>query len=164
MNLIRPWMLLGSLYGVAVYSNLVIQKNNGLKRTLALSGAKGIINLGAGCERTGFSEYVCALPEVKVNIDLSGECQNCQIVNLENAPLPFNNKEFDVAFGSHVLEHLVNWEQALDEWTRIADHVIIVLPNPLSIIGWVYLEHKQHFNFSGITYIRNNWPTVEVFY
>jgi len=84
-------------------------------------------------------------------------------VNLEEAPLPFTEKQFDVAFASHVLEHLKNWEQALSEWTRIANHTVVVLPNPLSIGGWVYSEHKQHFGFGDIDYIRNWWSNVAVF-
>ena len=163
LTAIKVISIIGSLYGVAHLVNQTIQKNRGLSLARSLSADKGIINLGAGCSRTGFAEAVCELPEVIYNVDLSAECQKCMIVNLEKAPLPFTDNQFDVAFASHVLEHLINWEQALDEWTRIADHVVIVLPNPLSISGWLYLEHKQHFSFSDMNYIRELWSNVEVF-
>ena len=152
----------GSLYGLYIFTNFVGKKNTALAHARSLAGDKGIINLGAGCSRTGFSESTCNLPEVVVNVDLTATGPKTEIHNLEEI-LPFGNGEFDVAFASHVLEHLVRWQEALNEWTRVADHVIIVLPNPLSITGWIYSEHKQHFGFNDIAFIRQNWP-VEVYY
>jgi len=155
--------VIGSLYNIVHLTNQAMQKNRGLSLAMSLSADKGIINLGAGCSRVGFAEAVCELPEVVTNIDLSGDCNKCIVVNLEDTPLPFTDKQFDVAFASHVLEHLVNWEQALNEWTRIANYTIIVLPNPLSITGRLYWEHKQHFSFSDMNYMREHWSNVEIF-
>lgn len=163
MKAIKVVGTLGSLYGIAVLINFINQKESALQYARSLVNSKGIINLGAGCSRTGFAEAVCELPEVVYNVDLGGDCPKCMVVNLEKAPLPFTDKQFDVAFASHVLEHLENWEQALDEWTRIADHTVVVLPNPLSIGGWVYSEHKQHFSFGDMDYIRTHWSNVAVF-
>jgi hypothetical protein len=154
--------VVSSLYGIFVATNFISKKNSGLKRALSLVGDKGMINLGAGCSRTGFSETVCNLPDVVVNVDLTGSGPKMQVQNLEES-LPFRNSEFDVAFASHVLEHLEKWQEALNEWTRIADNITIVLPNPLSISGWIYSEHKQHFSFGDIEFIKQNWP-VEVYY
>ena len=153
MNGIKVMSLVSGLYGAAVYTNFIGQKRRAIALALSLSSSKGIVNLGAGCTRTGFAEAVCELPEVQYNVDLGGDCPKCITANLEVAPLPFSTKQFDVAFASHVLEHLVNWQQALDEWTRIADHVVIVLPNPLSISGWVYYDHKQHFSMGDMAYM-----------
>lgn len=156
-------IMLGSLYGVAVYANFIVKKKRALALARSLSADKGIINLGAGCSRTGFSEAVCELPEVVFNVDLAEACPKCIAINLEEAPLPFTDKQFDVAFASHVLEHLENWEQALNEWARIADYVVVALPNPLSISGWIYSEHKQHFSFGDMNYMREYWPSVTIF-
>ncbi|MBU0598981.1 class I SAM-dependent methyltransferase [Patescibacteria group bacterium] len=141
--------------------NFVSKKNQALTRARSLSGEKGIINLGAGCSRMGFSESTCNLPEVVVNVDLTTWGPKAEIHNLQER-LPFADGEFDVAFASHVLEHLDHWQEALNDWTRIADHAIIVLPNPLSIGGWIHSEHKQHFSFGDINFIRQNWA-VEVY-
>lgn len=158
---VRLFSLVGSLYGGLVYTNFAAKKNQALARARSLCQNKGIINLGAGCSRTGFSESVCNLPEVVVNVDLTAVGPKEERHNLEEA-LPFANGEFDVAFASHVLEHLDRWEEALNEWVRIADHAVIVLPHPLSISGWIYSEHKQHFSFGDMNFIRENWP-VEVY-
>ena len=163
MKAIKVIGLLGAGYVLAIFVNQVAQKQRALALAISLNATKGIVNLGAGCSRTGGSQAVCELPEVVYNVDLGGNCPKCVIVNLEKSPLPFSNKQFDVAFASHVLEHLVNWEQALNEWTRIADHVVIVLPNPLFILAWVAPEHKQHFSFGDMDYMRNHWANITVF-
>lgn len=163
MKAINLFGIFGSLYGIGIYANFTIKKERALALARSLYIDKGIINLGAGCSRTGFSEAVCELPEVVFNVDLVGDCSKCITINLEETPLPFNDRQFDVAFASHVLEHLENWEQALNEWTRIADYVVIVLPNPLSISGWIHPAHKQHFSFSDMNYMRNYWPRVTIF-
>ncbi len=163
MKAIKVIGVIGAGYGLAVFANFVSQKQHAIALAISLNADKGIVNLGAGCSRTGFSEAVCELPEIVYNVDLGGTCPKCLTVNLEKSPLPFSDKQFDVAFASHVLEHLVNWKQALNEWTRIADHVVIVLPNPLSISGWVYSEHKQHFSFGDLDYMRTHWANVTVF-
>lgn len=64
---------------------------------------------------------------------------------------------------SHILEHLDNWDFALGEAMRVADNVVIVLPHPLSPLGWLVPSHKQHFSFSDIREIER-LPNVKIFY
>lgn len=137
------------------------QKRRALERALILSGTKGILNLGSGCDRTMFAREVCELPEVRWNIDKASDCPKCLAVDLESR-LPFGEQEFDAIFASHVLEHVENWQDALDEWVRVASNVIIVLPHPLSIFGWLHPDHKQHFGMEEIEAIREHWG-AEVF-
>jgi SAM-dependent methyltransferase len=167
-------ILLGVTVG-AIAANFIgfyfyhdILKRRAFEKATTLCTGKGIINLGASCTRwnpsMSFDKMVCESPLVKVNVDLGDTCPKCTAFDLNNSPLPFSDKQFDVAFGAHILEHLDNWQQALDEWTRIADHVIICIPDPLSLSGWTYWQHAQHFNWKGIDYIRKNWPGISVYY
>jgi ubiquinone/menaquinone biosynthesis C-methylase UbiE len=100
---------------------------------------------------------------MNLDVNVADDCPKCELVNLEETPLPFSDKQFDVALASHTLEHLANWQQALTEWSRIAEHVVIVLPNPLSINSYFNPLHKQHFSLGDMTYIRAHWSNVEVF-
>jgi len=63
---------------------------------------------------------------------------------------------------SHVLEHLDNWEFALSEASRVADHVVIVLPHPLSPAGWLDPAHKQHFSREDMAVMERAFPNVKV--
>lgn len=152
-----------SAYSAAVATNYLSKKGAALDRALELVEYRGIINIGSGYSRSGLAQHICNLEFVRFNIDMVDSGPKMLCVDLELGALPFKDKEFDVAFASHVLEHLKNWQGALDEWCRIADYVIVVLPHPLSIAGRLYLEHWQHFSFSDMDYIRLHWPTVEVF-
>lgn len=57
------------------------------------------------------------------------------VVDLENAPLPFEDRSFGTVVCTDVLEHIDNIYHAYDELFRVAEHkVIISLPN-----NWVFL-------------------------
>ncbi len=150
------------LYFGYICINAVTQKADALELALELSGNKGIVNLGAGCERDGWAATVCQLPQVWVNVDMEGTGPNMYYADLEIARLPFQDKQFGVAFASHVLEHLDNWQGALDEWTRIADHTVVIVPSPFSL-SCVAEEHKQVFGFENRQYIEQHWPSVKMF-
>lgn len=152
----------GSSYAKAVSLNFFGKKKAALARACELVNNKGIINLGAGYRRSAFAKYVCTLEIVRVNVDIVDGAPKMLVADLEE-PLPFPDEEFDVAFASHVLEHLNHWRLALDEWTRIADHVVVVLPHPLSIGGRLAPNHRHHFSLSDMGYISQVWPSVEVF-
>lgn len=133
-----------------------------------LANSKGIINLGAGPHRTlhtdrPFAQKVSRSPAI-VNIDIvaNGMPHFIQL-DIEKERLPFADRFFGVAFCSHVLEHLDNWDFALGEAMRVADSVVVVLPHPFSPIGRLVPSHKQHFTFSDITEIER-LPRVKVFY
>ena len=161
--LVKLLLIGASAYGAAVATNYFSRKGVALDRALELVGDRGIINIGSGCSRSALAGYICNLESVRVNVDISNGSAKMLCVDLELGSLPFEDKEFDVAYASHVLEHLKNWQGALDEWCRIADYVIVVLPHPLSIGGRLNPDHWQHFSFRDMDYIRLHWPTVELF-
>jgi hypothetical protein len=52
--------------------------------------------------------------------------------------MPFEDKQFSVAFNEHTLEHLYKAEdvqKAVNECVRVADHAYIICPSPNSIIS-----------------------------
>lgn len=49
-----------------------------------------------------------------------------------NKPLPFKDKSFDVVVSLAVVEHLNDWETALEEFKRIGKAVILTTPTPLA--------------------------------
>jgi len=85
-------------------------------------------------------------------------------LNIERELLPFADKQFGCAFASHVLEHLDNWQFALEEACRVADYVVVVLPHPAYFSGWVWPSHRQHFSRDDIEKMVELYPNVEVYY
>lgn len=58
--------------------------------------------------------------------------------------LPYSNKEFDVIYVSHVIEHIEPHliPKALTEFERISKHTVIVIPHYLSATAYAH-EHKS---------------------
>ena len=140
-------------------------KGIALEEAKMLAGGKGIINIGAGPHRTFGAQEIAVAPEVLANIDITPNGMPHFIqLDLERDRLPFPDKQFGCAFASHVLEHLDNWEFCLSEASRVADYVVVVLPHPCSISGWLAPEHKQHFSVDDIDEITNLYPNVTVYY
>lgn len=151
------------LIGVSAGRHLVVKKR-AFNYACSLVNSKGIINLGAGPHRTLLAQEIAESPEVVVNIDLilDGLPHFTQL-DIQVEALPFSDKQFDCSFMSHVLEHLDDWQFALNEAIRVADSVVIVLPHPLSLLGWLNPEHKQHFGLRDIEEIEQMCQ-VKIFY
>lgn len=158
------WLLLGAAYAAVSVGNFLYQKEAALSRARSLYTGKGILNVGAGCTRSDLAGAVCNLPEVVLNLDNDSAGPKMFNADLETGRLPFADGEFDVAMCSHVLEHLENWEPALAELARVADTVVVVLPNPL-MPEWNFLnpDHKQYFSYGSLAAIKAAYPNVEIF-
>ena len=152
------------LSGTLVDSFHVAQvKTKAFAYAQSLVNGKGIINLGAGPHRPS-SEYFANAREVVVNIDAVRDgLPNFIQLDIEREYLPFGDKQFDCSFMSHVLEHLSDWQFALDEACRVSDSVIVVLPHPFSPSGLLHPSHKQHFGFQAMKDIETSFPDVKVF-
>ncbi|MBA7576923.1 hypothetical protein ES708_18765 [subsurface metagenome] len=136
-----------------------------LEEAKRLSNGKGIINLGAGPHRTYQAQIIAESPEILSNVDIvpDGMPHFLQL-DLEKNTLPFADKQFGCAFASHILEHLDNWRFALGEMVRVADYVVVVLPDPLYFSGWLAPGHVHHFSIEEINEIAELYPNVEVYY
>jgi hypothetical protein len=157
-------MVMGfSLYalGSYIYTRNVKIKALDIARSLVIN--KGIVNLGAGYWHNELAKDICELPEVACNVDFIGDAPKLIRANLEDARLPFYDNQFDVAFASHILEHLNNWQDALTEWSRIADNVVLVLPKPWTLGNLTERDHKTYFLSSGVDFIEFKWNKVQVF-
>jgi len=140
-------------------------KDAAFEQARKLSRGKGIINIGAGPHRTYQAQVIAEAPEVLANIDLvpNGMPHFIQL-DVERDPLPFTDQEFGCSLASHILEHLDNWQFALSEMVRVADQVIIVLPDPIYFSGWLHPAHKQYFSLQDITQIIQAFDNVTVYY
>ena len=128
---------------------------------------KGIVNLGAVGDGASGLDKIFITPlsndtKVSMNVDIQTGVANLLVFDLNNK-LPFEHKQFDVTFASHVLEHLDNWQFSLNEFSRVADNVVLVLPNPLDIVTWVHPNHKHPFSFSEIQKIQRDYGNVKIF-
>lgn len=152
------------IYFICDGINLLAKKQEAFTVAKSLVTNKGILNAGAGPQKPLIAQSIARSPEVVANIDIVPDgLPHYRQLDLEKTPYPYKDKQFDVIFASHVLEHLTNWQESLSEMTRIADWVIIVLPNPLSLPGWLAPAHKQHFSFQDIDSLQEV-PGVIVFY
>jgi ubiquinone/menaquinone biosynthesis C-methylase UbiE len=158
----------GAYLGVGAI-NQETQKNKAFelskKLSMSLVGTgKGNINLGAaGVNNPAatFTRSVVNDPSVTTNVDVVPG-PKIEKLNLDITPWPIADQQYDVAFASHILEHLANWQSAFDEMRRIATYVVIVLPYPYSFGWWATKEHKQHFTLEDINKMRQI-PNVYVF-
>lgn len=161
----------GALFGsvgacaAADVFHIVTTKEAAFEEAKRLSGGKGIVNIGAGPHRTYGAQVIARDPEVLANIDIEPDgLPNFIQLDVESEPLPFADKQFGVAYCSHVLEHLDNWQFALNEASRVADYVVIVLPDPVYFSDWLPPEHKQHFSVDDIDAILQIYPNLVVYY
>lgn len=171
MGNMKAWgFLVGALataaagYVIRDFSHVAIVRARAFGRAQELEGGKGIINIGAGPGRTYFADVISYSPAVHSNVDIvpNGVPRYLQL-DIEAEALPFPDKRFGTTFASHVLEHLEDWRAALSEMVRVADHTIIVLPDPLYFSGWLQPEHRQHFSRDEMQEIAELYD-VEVWY
>ena len=157
---------LGAVMGQAIKESLhhIITKNAAFEQARKLSNGKGILNLGCGPHRTYQAQMIAEQPEVLGNIDIAPNGMPHFIqLDIETERLPFADKQFGCVFASHILEHLDNWQFALEEIVRVADWVVVVLPHPTNFGGWLDPEHRQHFSVDDIYEIAQI-PNVTVYY
>ena len=160
--------LITGFIGIGVATHLtrfLYTKGRAFEEAKVLARGKGIINIGAGPRRPFVAQVIARDPEVLVNVDMAVDgMANLIQLDIEREPLPFADKQFGCAFASHILEHLDNWQFALEEACRVADNVVVVLPHPCSFGGWLNPEHKQHFSVDDIDELANLCPNVTIYY
>ena len=152
-------------YALRDFLHMAVTKQAAFEEARELSNGKGIINLGAGPHRTYQAQIIAESPEILTNIDIAPNgIPHFMQLDIETERLPFADKRFGCAFASHILEHLDNWQFALEEMVRVADYVVVVLPDPVYFSGWVAPSHRQHFSRDDVEKIVEFYPNVEVYY
>jgi len=156
--------LLGT-YALRDFLHVALTKDAAFQEAMKLSNGKGIINIGCGPHRTYQSYIIAEQSDVLANIDITRNgMPHFQQLDIEAEVLPFADKQFGVAFLSHILEHLDNWQFALAEASRVADYLVIVLPHPAYFSGWLAPGHRQHFSRDDMYEMTQLYPNVVVFY
>jgi SAM-dependent methyltransferase len=125
---------------------------------------------GAGLILKGISEYITTVYNVKVNqicLDLSPGMlisqskinPNAEIFNENITATTLQNCSIDIALMIDVLEHIPDWENALEELRRISDFVIFKIPidRNLSNIVWNFINNGEVYK-KGVESIGHvNW-------
>ena len=79
--------------------------------------------------------------------------------NLEKFPWPFKDNEFDMIISSHVLEHLGDTLNNMEEIWRIlkpGGTIIIKVPNASHRVAFVDPTHKRYFTLNTFDYFQEN--------
>ncbi len=157
-----------ALVGGGVFLDILhiqVTKFSAFEEARRLSAGRGIVNVGAGPHRVFGAQMIAEAPEVLANIDIVPDGMPYFIqLDIERELLPFADKQFGCAFCSHTLEHLDNWQFALGEMLRVAEHVVIVLPHPCTFSNWIWPEHKQHFSVDDIDNMIESYPNLVIYY
>jgi len=121
-----------------------------MKTTQWKHEAQSILDIGCGSNPEGTTNldlYTGTTPHHKYIIDPE-QIKGFHQGNAEN--LPFMDNSFDLAIMSHVLEHTINPDKALQEAARVAPRLILRVPN-----NPVQREHKEHLYTWSITSLNN---------
>ena len=99
----------------------------------------GNLNLGSGSD----------IDPAFINLDWNTENGADFVWDLEQTPLPFKDGQFKLIVASHVLEHIKNYSELMDDLYRIlADdgRIVIYVPYYTSQDAWASPEHVRVFN------------------
>jgi SAM-dependent methyltransferase len=92
------------------------------------------LNLGSG------NDYLAGY----VNVDNNIHCRADVVHDLNSYPYPFNDHEFDEIFTDHLIEHLDDPLDFLQEIYRISkDGAKIVIKCPHFSCNWIHPRHKS---------------------
>ena len=102
-------------------------------QTLEKKSNWNVVDLGcgsnAGCE---YANVLVDASNWSSNYLGRSNCENFVVHDVDNLPLPFDDKEFDFCFCSHLLEHVKDPITFLKEVTRISKRGYIEVPTPLA--------------------------------
>ncbi len=125
-------------------------------RAAADRRGKPLLNIGAGTPRsslrvalfgpTGWGDVNLDLASIEgVCLPVGTERQLDRVCQGDAMILPYADREFGAVIASHVLEHLSDVQAALDEWTRVADEVFVIVPWWWTPHAWLHPGHQVVF-------------------
>lgn len=146
-----------SLFTAAAYVyDVIIRPARAAKKARKMSDELGkpMLNVGAGTAGSSLRAKLLGSQLVgDVNLDISASGATPHGRNRVSfgdiQDLPFEDKQFGVAYSSHVLEHVDRPGQALQELDRVADKVVAVVPKWWAPHAWLYNDHQWYVNQKG---------------
>lgn len=115
---------------------------------------KLVLDLGGG--HNGYKP----LPDEKVIVmDFYAKGHNYIIHNADETPYPFKEKIFDKIYASHIIEHLENTFDVLDELHRLLkDDGILIIRVPHANLGfnWSHPTHRRLYTSRSLFYLEKN--------
>lgn len=106
-----------------------------------------------------------------IGIDIDKNSDADVIHDLNKVPYPFPKNKFDLIIMDHILEHLPNTLEVMNEIYRIAKpnaKVIIKVPHFSSVVAWENPDHKKAFalrtfhTFHNEYFYQKNIPRFDV--
>ena len=158
MNLSFKHLALGAtLFSVGAYVyDVIVRPARAAKKARKISDGMGkpMLNVGAGTDKSSLRAKLLGSQLVgDVNVDISasrGTPHGRNRVSFADVQkLPFKDKEFGVAYSSHVLEHVDDPVRALQELDRVADKVVAVVPKWWAPHTWLYNDHQWYVSEKG---------------
>ena len=141
--------------GAYVY-DVIIRPAKVAKKARQISDKLGkpMLNVGAGTDKSSLRAKMLGSQLVgDINVDISASEATPHGPNRVSfgdvQSLPFKDKQFGVAYSSHVLEHVDHPDQALKELDRVADKVMAVVPKWWAPHTWLYNDHQWYVNKKG---------------
>jgi len=136
-------------FGVAAYGYDVLIRPDQIAEEAkqeARRRQKPILNIGAGTNESSLRAFLFG-PTLwgDVNLDIAAKPgipspQKVVYGNIYNIPFP--DKYFGSVVASHVVEHLENPKEAIDELYRVADSVYVITPLWWCPHTWLHPDHK----------------------
>ena len=118
-----------------------VARDDFISKHMPLENIKSALNLGCG------SDYIDDPGWINVDGDLNKKADYNW--DLEKAPLPFKDEQFDVIWASHILEHITNLVELKKELTRILKpngKLFVIVPYFLSPCAWGDPTHVRAFS------------------
>lgn len=115
---------------------------------------KPVLNIGAGLPGTSLRAFLLG-PTLwgDVNLDIGSninlpkrisEIDPNVVYYGDIQSIPFPNKFFGAVLASHVVEHVSNPQQAIEECKRVADKTFIITPKWWCPHTWLHPGHKWY--------------------
>jgi len=111
----------------------------------------------------GHNGYVPKENEEVVVIDYFAKGDNYIKWNLEETPYPFPTKHFDKVYASHILEHLDNLFNVLDQLHLLLkdDGVLIIrVPHANLAFNWSHPTHKRLYTSRSFSYLEKGTEEI----
>ena len=115
---------------------------------------KFVLDIGGG-----HNSYVPKLDEEVTIVDYFAKGDNYIKHNLEEVPYPFPTESFDKIYTSHIIEHLDNLFNVLDQLNRILkdDGVLIIrVPHANLAFNWSHPTHKRLYTSRSLSYLEES--------